>query len=96
MQWVDALKEWNTSKGSNAWCIPKKGTKEHELVKAIMKGAPPAKKKVVVDDAKPLSGVVKKADKESKIQKAIVREDLGIQNIVEGKRIRKPKRFADE
>ena len=53
-------------------------------------------KKVVVDDAKPLSGVVKKADKESKIQKAIVREDLGIQNIVEGKRIRKPKRFADE
>jgi hypothetical protein len=68
-------------------------------------------KKVVVDDAKPLGDVVKKVEKENKIQKAIAREDLGIQNkkfapqgkggvsadnILEGKRVRKPKRFADE
>ena len=95
--WIQSLKLWNeTNLHSGAWCVPKKGTAEYEQVKAIMKGEPPAKKKVVVDAVKPLGDIVKKAGKESKIQKALAREDLGIHNVLDGKRVRKPKRFADE
>lgn len=36
MRWVDALKEWN--KSSPTWCIPRKGTKAYDEVKAIMAG----------------------------------------------------------
>lgn len=42
--WIQALKEWNTSKG-NGWCVPKKGTADYDAVRAIMTGAPPAGKK---------------------------------------------------
>lgn len=38
MRWVDALKIWNSKKTSckGTWCIPKKGTKAHKEVMAIM------------------------------------------------------------
>ena len=43
MKWIDALKKWNSQKGnSDAWCIPKKGTKEYDKVKGIMEGKPEA------------------------------------------------------
>ena len=32
--WMEALKEYN--KGSNSWCIVKKGTSEYDKVKNIM------------------------------------------------------------
>ena len=35
MTWIQALKIWN--KGKKKWSIPKKGTKGHAEVKAIMK-----------------------------------------------------------
>lgn len=34
MTWIQALKIWN--KGKKKWTIPKKGTKEHAQIKAIM------------------------------------------------------------
>lgn len=40
MRWVDALKEWNAKKGG-AYVVPRKGTKEHAEVKALMGGAKP-------------------------------------------------------
>ena len=96
--WIEALRKFN--QGKTEWCVPKKDTAEYQKVKSMMKGAPPAKKKVVVDSAKPLGGVVKKVEKDTKIQKAIAREDLGIHNkkfaphgvdasnVLEGKRVR--------
>jgi len=35
LSWLEALKVWNTGR---MWCIPRKGTKEYDEVKAIMKG----------------------------------------------------------
>ena len=35
-RWVQALKQWNGSK-TGKWCIPKKGTKEYDEVKKLMK-----------------------------------------------------------
>ena len=32
--WIEALKEYN--KGSNSWCVVKKGTAEYDKVKKIM------------------------------------------------------------
>ncbi len=34
MSWIKALKIWNASKNyhENAWCVPKKGTKEYNQV----------------------------------------------------------------
>jgi len=32
--WIEALKKWNA--GKPAWCIPRKGSKEYDEVKAIM------------------------------------------------------------
>ena len=32
--WIEALKEYN--KGSNSWCVVKKGTPEYDKVKKIM------------------------------------------------------------
>jgi hypothetical protein len=37
MKWIEALKEWNGRKGG-AWCVPRRGTKEHDAVRAIMAG----------------------------------------------------------
>tara|TARA_R110000851_G_scaffold174501_4_gene320707 strand:- start:1202 stop:1348 length:147 start_codon:yes stop_codon:yes gene_type:complete len=34
--WFNALKEWNTKKGGK-WVIPKKGSKEYNEIKALMK-----------------------------------------------------------
>jgi len=34
--WFNALKEWNNKKGGK-WVIPKKGSKEYNEVKALMK-----------------------------------------------------------
>tara|TARA_R110001592_G_scaffold346446_1_gene639058 strand:- start:153 stop:266 length:114 start_codon:yes stop_codon:yes gene_type:complete len=36
MSWIEALKSWNKKKGGK-YSIPKKGTKEHAEVKALMK-----------------------------------------------------------
>jgi hypothetical protein len=44
MRWLDALKQWNSSKSS--WCIPKKGSKEYDEVKAIMNPPKPETKKI--------------------------------------------------
>jgi len=44
MNWIQALKQWNTSKGG-AWCVPKKGTTDYDEVRAIMSGTTPAGKK---------------------------------------------------
>jgi hypothetical protein len=43
--WITALKAWNTKKGGS-WCVPRKGTKEYDEVKAMMGGneTPEAKK----------------------------------------------------
>ena len=37
MNWVEALKAWNSKKGGK-YTVPKKGTKEHEKVMKLMKG----------------------------------------------------------
>ena len=36
--WMEALRAWNANK--SVWCIPKKGTKAYNEVRAIMDGAP--------------------------------------------------------
>jgi hypothetical protein len=36
MKWLEALKVWNEKKGGK-WEIPKKGTKQHSEVKALMR-----------------------------------------------------------
>ena len=46
--WIQSLKEFN--QGKTEWCIPKKGSAEHEQVKAIMKGEPPVQKKKAKKD----------------------------------------------
>lgn len=46
MKWIDALKAWNQKNPDGHWCVPRKGTKDHAEVKAMM-GPPqpkPAKK----------------------------------------------------
>ena len=45
--WIDALREWN-GKNGGMWCLPRKGTKEHAEVMAIVankKAAPKAEPK---------------------------------------------------
>jgi hypothetical protein len=42
MRWVDALKIYNQGKGG--WCIPRKGTKEYDEVRKIMRPTAPADK----------------------------------------------------
>ena len=45
--WIDALREWNGKKGG-MWCLPRKGTKEHAEVMALVaskKAAPKAESK---------------------------------------------------
>ena len=43
--WMQALKEWNaTVNKSDAWCIPRKGTKEYKQVRKLM--GDPTKKKI--------------------------------------------------
>lgn len=34
LSWANALKQWN--RGNDAWCIPRKGSKEYGEVKALM------------------------------------------------------------
>lgn len=55
MRWVDALKEWNSSK-SGTWCIPRKGSEQYKAVRAIMdKDKPkekPASKKIPTKELK--------------------------------------------
>jgi len=35
--WMKALKKWNSSHhGGRAWCVPKKGSLQHEEVKDMM------------------------------------------------------------
>ena len=43
--WLQALKEWNaTVNKSDAWCIPRKGTKEYKQVRKLM--GDPTKKNI--------------------------------------------------
>lgn len=44
--WITALKKWNEKKGG-AWCVPKKGTKDYDEVRALMgeRKAPAREKK---------------------------------------------------
>jgi hypothetical protein len=37
MRWIEALKIYNASKGG-AWCVPRKGTADHEAVMKILRG----------------------------------------------------------
>lgn len=43
MKWLQALKVWN--QGKEKWCVPRKGTKEHAEVKALMEHSKPEKVK---------------------------------------------------
>ena len=36
MNWIQALKKWNTEKNTGKWKIPKKGTTEYNQVKSMM------------------------------------------------------------
>ncbi len=48
MKWIEALKEWNTGKGT--WCIPRKGTPEYDEVRRLMTAepvSPPVEIKVI-------------------------------------------------
>jgi hypothetical protein len=40
--WITALKKFNEGKGT--WCLPKKGTKEYDEVRALMEPTVPKKK----------------------------------------------------
>jgi hypothetical protein len=51
MKWIEALKQWNA--GKSGWCIPRKGTKEHAEVKALMGAAAPKAAKAVRKPAEP-------------------------------------------
>ena len=55
MKWLEALKTWNASKGGS-WCVPKKGSPEHQEVLKIMRGevTPTEKKKVIKPKIKAL------------------------------------------
>ena len=44
--WIEALKEYN--KGSNSWCIVKKGTPEYVKVKSIIENKKNLFKKTVI------------------------------------------------
>ena len=37
-RWIKALKAWNAEKNPGAWCVPRKGSPEHEEVVAMMGG----------------------------------------------------------
>ena len=44
-KWLSALKTWNSSRNAGSmWCMPKKGSKEYDEVKAIMEGKEAPKK----------------------------------------------------
>ena len=40
MRWIEALKIWNAEKGG-PWCVPRKGSPEHAIVKGSMAGKKP-------------------------------------------------------
>lgn len=82
-----ALKEWNDSNKLKSWCVPARGTKEHEAVMEIMR-------------EKYLSSSSKKSSKDKKNEKTIQpspekpknTKQPAVQdtsNIIEGKRERK-------
>lgn len=52
--WIEALKKWNASR-SGAWCVPKKGTKDYDAVKRLMKVKGEGKMKGGVKSLKELS-----------------------------------------
>lgn len=65
--WIEALKKWNEGKGM--WCLPKKGTKDYDEVRALM---PPKPEKAKKEKAP-------KASKEEplpKIAEKVTREEL--------------------
>lgn len=45
VKWTEALKEWNAKHNGGKWCVPKKGTKEYEMVMKIVKGEKPEEPK---------------------------------------------------
>lgn len=45
-KWIIALKQYNAEKGGS-WCVPRKGTKEYDIVRALMDGRPAVKKESV-------------------------------------------------
>ena len=51
--WITALKKWNEKNGG-AWCVPKKGTKDYDEVRALMgaKKAPAREKKAPAREKK--------------------------------------------
>ena len=36
MRWIDAVRKWNDEHNKGLWCMPRKGTKEHAQVMAIL------------------------------------------------------------
>lgn len=36
MKWIEALRLWNSEHNKGTWCVPRKGTPEHAVVKALM------------------------------------------------------------
>jgi len=39
MRWIEALKAWNAEHNAGRWCVPRKGTAEHEAVRKYMGAA---------------------------------------------------------
>ena len=59
--WIQALKKWNAKKGGT-WCVPKKGTADHETVMKI-------KAKIEIKAAKAARRAAKAASKAAKAAK---------------------------
>ena len=55
--WIQALKKWNAKKGGT-WCVPKKGTADHEAVMEI-------KAKIEIKAAKAARKAARKAAKKT-------------------------------
>ena len=58
--WMEAVKIWNSSHNKGTWCMPRKGSPEHAVVKGLMAGkkAPhkdAAKMKAAVEEARAAS-----------------------------------------
>jgi hypothetical protein len=71
MKWIEALKQWNSQK--DMWCIPRKGTKEYDEVKAIMTSDKPKEQP---------KEVKKQTEKEMKEMERMGAEDFDVKTPV--------------
>jgi hypothetical protein len=51
MNWIEALKKWNSQDNkSGNWCVPKKGSADHAKVKSYMNSGKSKKKQLTYAD----------------------------------------------